>query len=57
MHRSFISVDKFLGPANIALDEVFRAGQAQKMLWYKLHPKPGKKEKEHGEIQVAIQFM
>ncbi|XP_057353076.1 rab11 family-interacting protein 5 isoform X4 [Manis pentadactyla] len=24
--------------------------------WYKLHSKPGKKEKERGEIQVTIQF-
>ncbi|KAI1230048.1 hypothetical protein IHE44_0010435 [Lamprotornis superbus] len=27
------------------------------MLWYKLHSKPGKKEKERGEIEVDIQFM
>ncbi|XP_044293377.1 rab11 family-interacting protein 1 isoform X2 [Varanus komodoensis] len=25
--------------------------------WYKLHSKPGKKEKERGEIEVDIQFM
>lgn len=24
--------------------------------WYKLHSKPGKKEKERGEIQVSLQF-
>lgn len=24
--------------------------------WYKLHSKPGKKEKERGEIQIGIQF-
>ncbi|XP_034367590.1 rab11 family-interacting protein 5 isoform X3 [Arvicanthis niloticus] len=56
MHRSLIGVDKFLGRATIALDEVFRAGRAQHTQWYKLHSKPGKKEKERGEIQVTIQF-
>ncbi|XP_058049816.1 rab11 family-interacting protein 5 isoform X2 [Ahaetulla prasina] len=25
--------------------------------WYKLHSKPGKKEKERGEIQLSLQFM
>lgn len=29
MHRSLIGVDKFLGRATVALDEVFRAGRAQ----------------------------
>ncbi|XP_055473598.1 rab11 family-interacting protein 5 isoform X3 [Psammomys obesus] len=56
MHRSLIGVDKFLGRATVALDEVFRAGRAQHTQWYKLHSKPGKKEKERGEIQVTIQF-
>ncbi|XP_027284545.1 rab11 family-interacting protein 5 isoform X6 [Cricetulus griseus] len=56
MHRSLIGVDKFLGRATVALDEVFRAGRAQHTQWYKLHSKPGKQEKERGEIQVTIQF-
>ncbi|XP_037662862.1 rab11 family-interacting protein 5 isoform X2 [Choloepus didactylus] len=56
MHRSLIGVDKFLGQATVALDEVFGAGRAQHTQWYKLHSKPGKKEKERGEIQVTIQF-
>ncbi|XP_032508593.1 rab11 family-interacting protein 5 isoform X2 [Phocoena sinus] len=56
MHRSLIGVDKFLGQAMVALDEVFGAGRAQHTQWYKLHSKPGKKEKERGEIQVTIQF-
>ncbi|XP_005369895.1 rab11 family-interacting protein 5 isoform X2 [Microtus ochrogaster] len=56
MHRSLIGVDKFLGRATVALDEVFRAGRAQHTQWYKLYSKPGKKEKERGEIQVTIQF-
>lgn len=29
MHRSLIGVDKFLGQASVALDEVFGAGRAQ----------------------------
>ncbi|XP_008822941.1 rab11 family-interacting protein 5 isoform X1 [Nannospalax galili] len=56
MHRSLIGVDKFLGRATVRLDEVFRAGRAQHTQWYKLCSKPGKKEKERGEIQVTIQF-
>nr|XP_058934852.1 rab11 family-interacting protein 5 isoform X1 [Kogia breviceps] len=56
MHRSLIGVDKFLGQAMVALDEVFGAGRAQHTQWYKLHSKAGKKEKERGEIQVTIQF-
>ncbi|KAM7078703.1 rab11 family-interacting protein 5 isoform 2-T2 [Molossus nigricans] len=56
MHRSLIGVDKFLGQARVALDEVFGAGRAQHTQWYQLHSKPGKKEKERGEIQVTIQF-
>ncbi|XP_058523953.1 rab11 family-interacting protein 5 isoform X2 [Ochotona princeps] len=56
MHRSLIGVDKFLGQATVALDEVFAAGRAQHTQWYKLHSKPGKTEKERGEIQVSIQF-
>ncbi|XP_045142677.1 rab11 family-interacting protein 5 isoform X2 [Echinops telfairi] len=57
MHRSLIGVDKFLGQATVALDQVFGAGRAQHTEWYKLHSKTGKKEKERGEIQVTIQFM
>nr|XP_018876464.3 rab11 family-interacting protein 5 isoform X2 [Gorilla gorilla gorilla] len=56
MHRSLIGVDKFLGQATVALDEVFGVGRAQHTQWYKLHSKPGKKEKERGEIEVTIQF-
>ncbi|XP_051830232.1 rab11 family-interacting protein 5 isoform X3 [Antechinus flavipes] len=56
MHRSLIGIDKFLGQATVALDEVFRQGRAQHTQWYKLHSKVGKKEKERGEIQVTVQF-
>ncbi|XP_072477156.1 rab11 family-interacting protein 5 isoform X4 [Notamacropus eugenii] len=56
MHRSLIGIDKFLGRASVALDEVFRQGRAQHTQWYKLHSKAGKKEKERGEIQVTVQF-
>nr|XP_013007033.1 rab11 family-interacting protein 5 isoform X2 [Cavia porcellus] len=56
MHRSLIGIDKFLGQATVALDEVFSAGRAQHTQWYKLHSRAGKREKERGEIQVTIQF-
>ncbi|EGW02926.1 Rab11 family-interacting protein 5 [Cricetulus griseus] len=43
MHRSLIGVDKFLGRATVALDEVFRAGRAQHTqcdLVFKKQPRP-----------------
>ncbi|XP_010211255.1 PREDICTED: rab11 family-interacting protein 5, partial [Tinamus guttatus] len=33
-----------------------RAASGPPLLWHKLHSKPGKKEKERGEIEVSIQF-
>lgn len=56
MHRALIGMDQFLGQANIALQTIFQEGRSQRNQWYKLHSKPGKKEKERGEIQVSIQF-
>ncbi|XP_018581935.2 rab11 family-interacting protein 5-like [Scleropages formosus] len=56
MHRALIGLDVFLGEAIIPLDRVFREKKSAKNEWYKLHSKSGKKEKERGEIQVAIQF-
>ncbi|XP_075787153.1 rab11 family-interacting protein 5 isoform X1 [Pelodiscus sinensis] len=56
MHRALIGMDKFLGLATVPLQPVFREGRSVKSQWHKLHSKPGKKEKERGEIQVTIQF-
>ncbi|NXJ67261.1 RFIP1 protein, partial [Rostratula benghalensis] len=47
LHRALVGLDKFLG----------RAEKCCFCRWYKLRSKPGKKEKERGEIEVDIQFM
>ncbi|NXM71127.1 RFIP1 protein, partial [Serilophus lunatus] len=51
LHRALTGADKFLGRAEC--DQAHR-GHTR---WYKLRSKPGKKEKERGEIEVDIQFM
>ncbi|XP_060643076.2 rab11 family-interacting protein 1 isoform X1 [Anolis sagrei] len=56
-HRALLGLDKFLGRAEISLAELQAQGGRHAKSWYKLHSKPGKKEKERGEIEVDIQFM
>ncbi|XP_040275278.1 rab11 family-interacting protein 5 isoform X3 [Bufo bufo] len=56
MHRALIGMDQFLGKVSLPLQEVYQEGRSQRNQWYKLRSKPGKKEKERGEIQVSIQF-
>nr|XP_033809549.1 rab11 family-interacting protein 5 [Geotrypetes seraphini] len=56
MHRALIGMDKFLGQVSVPLGQVFSESRSLKNQWYKLHSKPGQKEKERGEIQVSIQF-
>ncbi|KAH0623176.1 hypothetical protein JD844_031216 [Phrynosoma platyrhinos] len=56
-HRALLGLDKFLGRAEISLAELQTEGGRRTKRWYKLHSKPGKKEKERGEIEVDIQFM
>ncbi|XP_074848311.1 rab11 family-interacting protein 5 isoform X2 [Carettochelys insculpta] len=56
MHRALIGMDKFLGQATVPLLPVFRESRSMKGQWHKLRSKPGKKEKDRGEIQVTIQF-
>nr|XP_020641783.1 rab11 family-interacting protein 1 isoform X1 [Pogona vitticeps] len=56
-HRALLGLDKFLGRAEISLAELQAEGARRTTRWYKLHSKPGKEEKERGEIEVDIQFM
>ncbi|KAM4809810.1 rab11 family-interacting protein 5 [Rhinophrynus dorsalis] len=56
MHRALIGLDQFLGQVSIPLQQVYQEGRSLRNQWYKLRSKPGKKEKERGEIQVSIQF-
>uniref|UniRef100_A0A8C3LS94 RAB11 family interacting protein 5 n=2 Tax=Chrysolophus pictus TaxID=9089 RepID=A0A8C3LS94_CHRPC len=56
MHRALVGMDRFLGMARVPLQAAGLQGRAAEERWHKLHSKPGKKEKERGEIQVSIQF-
>ncbi|NWR58841.1 RFIP1 protein, partial [Bucorvus abyssinicus] len=57
LHRALVGLDKFLGRAEVDLAALRDDGGRRHTRWYKLRSKPGKKEKERGEIEVDIQFM
>ncbi|KAM8990370.1 rab11 family-interacting protein 1 isoform 2-T2 [Ara ararauna] len=57
LHRALVGIDKFLGRAEVDLAALRNDGGRRHTRWYKLRSKPGKKEKERGEIEVDIQFM
>lgn len=57
LHRALLGLDKFLGRAEVDLRELHRDQSRRKKQWYTLKSKPGKKDKERGEIEVDIQFM
>uniref|UniRef100_A0A8C3JRQ7 RAB11 family interacting protein 1 n=1 Tax=Calidris pygmaea TaxID=425635 RepID=A0A8C3JRQ7_9CHAR len=57
LHRALVGLDKFLGRAEVDLAALRADGGRRHCRWYKLRSKPGKKEKERGEIEVDIQFM
>ncbi|NXF21988.1 RFIP1 protein, partial [Rhodinocichla rosea] len=57
LHRALTGADKFLGRAEVELAPLREDGGRRHTRWYKLRSKPGKKEKERGEIEVDIQFM
>ncbi|XP_068012812.1 rab11 family-interacting protein 1 isoform X2 [Melanerpes formicivorus] len=57
LHRALVGLDKFLGRAEVDLAALRTDGGRRHTRWYKLRSKPGKKEKERGEIEVDIQFM
>ncbi|NXM30244.1 RFIP1 protein, partial [Oxyruncus cristatus] len=57
LHRALTGADKFLGRAEGDLAALRDDGGRRHTRWYKLRSKPGKKEKERGEIEVDIQFM
>ncbi|NWW52884.1 RFIP5 protein, partial [Pedionomus torquatus] len=56
MHRALVGMDRFLGQALVPLEPALQQGRAPDERWHKLHSKPGKKEKERGEILVSVQF-
>nr|XP_034959637.1 rab11 family-interacting protein 5 [Zootoca vivipara] len=54
--RALVGTDRFLGRAAVPLRQLLQRGGSHPDQWYKLQSKPGKKEKERGEIQLSIQF-
>ncbi|XP_018428482.1 PREDICTED: rab11 family-interacting protein 1 [Nanorana parkeri] len=57
MHRALVGMDKFLGQLDLNLWDLHQARNRRKVQWYPLTSKPGKKEKERGQIEVEVQFM
>ncbi|XP_078061279.1 rab11 family-interacting protein 1-like [Mustelus asterias] len=57
MHRALVGLDKFLGQVAVNLNELYESKTRNKVGWYKLQSKNGKKEKERGEIEADIQFV
>ncbi|XP_053573721.1 rab11 family-interacting protein 1 isoform X2 [Bombina bombina] len=57
MHRALVGMDKFLGQVGLNLWELHQNKNRKKTQWYPLKSKPGKKEKERGQIEVDVQFM
>ncbi|XP_055972918.1 rab11 family-interacting protein 1 [Sorex fumeus] len=57
LHRALLGLDKFLGRAEVDLRELHRAQGRRRTQWFPLKSKPGKKEKDRGEIEVDVQFM
>ncbi|XP_053319519.1 rab11 family-interacting protein 1 [Spea bombifrons] len=57
MHRALVGMDKFLGQLELNLWELHQNKNRRKVQWYPLKSKPGKKEKERGQIEVEVQFM
>ncbi|XP_042322885.1 rab11 family-interacting protein 5 [Sceloporus undulatus] len=59
--KSLVGPERFLGALELPLGpQLLRlrqgAPRGQETRWYKLHSKPGKKEKERGEVQLSLQF-
>ncbi|XP_053306256.1 rab11 family-interacting protein 2 [Spea bombifrons] len=57
MHRSLVSLDRFLGQVSINLNHIFENKERRKTEWFKLESKQGKKSKPRGELKVNIQFV
>ncbi|KAM9311952.1 rab11 family-interacting protein 1 [Gastrophryne carolinensis] len=57
MHRALVGMDKFLGQLELNLWELHQSRNRRKVQWFPLKSKPGKKEKERGQVEVEVQFM
>ncbi|XP_069842895.1 rab11 family-interacting protein 1 [Dendropsophus ebraccatus] len=56
MHRALVGMDKFLGQLDLNLWELHQTKNRRKVQWYPLKSKPGKKEKDRGQIEVEVEF-
>ncbi|KAM3926240.1 rab11 family-interacting protein 1 [Leptodactylus fuscus] len=56
MHRALVGMDKFLGQLDLNLWELHQTKNRRKVQWYPLRSKPGKKEKDRGQIEVEVEF-
>ncbi|XP_068131063.1 rab11 family-interacting protein 1 [Hyperolius riggenbachi] len=57
MHRALVGMDKFLGQVDLNLWDLHQTRNRRKVQWYPLKSKPGKKEKDRGQIEVEVEFM
>ncbi|XP_063781529.1 rab11 family-interacting protein 1 [Pseudophryne corroboree] len=57
MHRALVGMDKFLGQLDLNLWELHQNKGRKNLQWYPLKSKPGKKQKERGQIEVEVKFM
>ncbi|XP_056427505.1 rab11 family-interacting protein 1 [Hyla sarda] len=56
MHRALVGMDKFLGQLDLNLWDLHQTKNRRKVQWYSLRSKPGKKEKDRGQIEVEVEF-
>ncbi|XP_017574384.2 golgin subfamily A member 6-like protein 22 isoform X2 [Pygocentrus nattereri] len=57
MQRALVGPDKLLGQSDIDLGELYSNRGRDRTEWFKLFGKPGKPEKDRGEILLDIQFL
>ncbi|KAL7848083.1 hypothetical protein AOLI_G00228010 [Acnodon oligacanthus] len=57
LQRALVGPDKLLGQTDIDLGELYSNRGRDRTEWFKLFGKPGKPEKDRGEILLDIQFL
>ncbi|XP_036450699.1 rab11 family-interacting protein 1 isoform X2 [Colossoma macropomum] len=57
LQRALVGPDKLLGQTDINLGELYSNRGRDRTEWFKLFGKPGKPEKDRGEILLDIQFL
>ncbi|KAL6472567.1 hypothetical protein MHYP_G00187550 [Metynnis hypsauchen] len=57
LQRALVGPDKLLGQTDVDLGELYSNRGRDRTEWFKLFGKPGKPEKDRGEILLDIQFL